>query len=333
MTSKIINTNKEKLETSNNISLEQLKDTNPKLYTHVKRALKAEKLNIDQKQEYLKLKQEKKDLTLDYYKITQAFAGEERLKQKNKELESILEEKSKILNELTKELSGIQETIQLTKQNIQNIEVKKLLLEYNEVKSMKERFLERKSQLTQEILSVEDAIEKSTKRPGKITPTVANQNLRKEIHILEAQIMEASKEIKEKEKEHLQAQYNYEEAKKLLKELQTPIISPILTGRNSVKRISFSKDTPALSENRSPVIKERNGSPTSPNKSGFVVLETPTSPDKRSSILNIVGKGMHETLTEQLAKALKGVGKPGQGMASKLLTVNRGEIIGKTHSK
>ena len=266
-------------------------------------------------------------MTLDYYKITQAFAGEERLKQKNKELESILEEKSKILNELTKELSGIQETIQLTKQNIQNIEVKKLLLEYNEVKSMKERFLERKSQLTQEILSVEDAIEKSTKRPGKITPTVANQNLRKEIH------MEASKEIKEKEKEHLQAQYNYEEAKKLLKELQTPIISPILTGRNSVKRISFSKDTPALSENRSPVIKERNGSPTSPNKSGFVVLETPTSPEKRSSILNIVGKGMHETLTEQLAKALKGVGKPGQGMASKLLTVNRGEIIGKTHSK
>ena len=124
MTSKIINTNKEKLETSNNISLEQLKDTNPKLYTHVKRALKAEKLNIDQKQEYLKLKQEKKDLTLDYYKITQAFAGEERLKQKNKELESILEEKSKILNELTKELSGIQETIQLTKQNIQNIKAK-----------------------------------------------------------------------------------------------------------------------------------------------------------------------------------------------------------------
>ena len=79
-----------------------------------------------------------------------------------------------------------------------------------------------------------------------------------------------------------------------------------------------------MTDLNSPKSIDRPGS----RKSTFVV-EAATSPEKRQCILKMVGKGMSETLTEQLSRALKGIGKPGQGIASKLLSVNRGEIIGK----
>lgn len=314
---------------------EQLKKVNPTLYNHIKRAIKVEQLNVGLKEEHMELKQERKDTRIKYYKITQAFAGEERLKVKLRETEAIVGEKGKEVDAKALELKELQDKINKTKVNIQNVQVKKLLFEYNEVKSIKERLFAEKEKLQNEIQQVVESLEKTHKNPQKVTPSKANQNFRKEITELEAQIMEASKAIKDKEKEHLQAQYNYEEAKRQLIELQRP--PEIVVRANTSRRVTI-KDTPGLSspERRSTYVVVGTDGQSSPNiserksilerRSSFKV-ESPTSPEKRSSILNMVGKGMHETLTEQLARALKGVGKPGQGIASKLLSVNRGDIV------
>jgi uncharacterized coiled-coil DUF342 family protein len=331
LNTQIFELKREKLETSSNVNIEQLKDTNPNLYNHVKRALKAEWTHYNLKQEQSRLKKEKKNLNIGYYKVTQAFATEEKLKLKIKEFEGILEEKGKYIDQITNELSELQEKIQITKKNIQNVEVRKLLFEYNELKSDKERLSNNVAEISAEIQSVQEKLEKTSKNPEKITPTAANQNLRKEIQQLETKIIEASKQIKEKEKEHLQAQFNYEEAKKVLKELQQPEIQFVRSNTN--RRVTIS-DSPITEKRLSVLISNDVSSQASPSKKSCLKQEeSVASPEKRNSILNIVGKGMTETLTEQLAKVLKGVGKPNHSIASKLLAVNRGELIGKMNSK
>lgn len=277
------------------------------------------------------MKEEKKDLQLQYYKITQAFAGEEKTKQKLKETEVVVEEKGKFVAELTKQLSDIQQKLHTAKANMHNVEVKKLLMEYNEVKARKERLLTSIQNLQVEIKNVEESTEKLSKNPEKITPSVANTNLRKEIKTIEAQIIEASRNLKEREKERFQAEFNYEEAVKQLKELMKP---PEIQVRNSLtKRVSI-KDGSSIFSPTSPDkrLNSSRGEALSPDKASkksVIFVENPTSPEKRANIVNMVGKGMTETLTEQLARALKGVGKPGQGIASKLLSVNRGNIVSK----
>ena len=85
-------------------------------------------------EELLRLKEQRKELRINYYKITKAFAGEDKVRQKVRETDNVVEERGKIVNELTAELSQLQQKIHVTKLNIQNVEVKKLLFEYNEVK-------------------------------------------------------------------------------------------------------------------------------------------------------------------------------------------------------
>ena len=329
---------------SNNYNLEQIKKTKPIFYNQIKKGLEVEKLYLKLNEEILSLKEQRKELSKHYYKITKAFTVEDKVKQRVKESEAVVEERGKIVDALTKELSELQQKIHVTKVNIQNVEVKKLLFEYNEVKGMKERLLEKKQRVAEEIIHVQETIEKLTKNPGKVTPSSANTNLRKEIQQLETRIMEASKEVREKEKESFQAQFNYEESKKTLQELQRPQIVPVVTRGPGSKRVTineavspskFSGESPAsptkFSEKRSS-IKGESIEKISDIRSS-IKAESPTSPEKRISILNMMSGGMTETLTEKLARALKGVGNPGQGIASKLLSVNRGEFIGKLSSK
>ena len=359
MQQKILNFKKQRLETSCNLSIEQLKETNPKLYPHVKRALKVERLNMDLKDEYHRLKEERKKLGADYYNITKAFTLEEKIRQKLGESEQILKDKERKINELTRELTDFQEKIHVTKQKIQNIEVKKLLFEYNQVRATKEQLIMRKYQINQDIIEAQECLEKTSKNPQKISPTTANQNLRTEICGIESTIIDASKNIKELEKEYTQVQYQYEEAVKVLHELMKPVVQPICIPRNSMARRATLRDlsSPTSPTKKSVTIREcpsativtervetsqiaspesrresvREESPFSRRSMGHA--ESPGSSQKRASILQMVGKGMTETLTEQLSKVLKGVGKPGTSLASKLLAVNRGEIVGKGRSK
>lgn len=279
----------------------------------------------------MNLKEQKKDLQLQYYKITQAFAGEDKTKQKMKETEVVVEEKGKFVAELTKELSEVQQKLHTAKLNMHNVEVKKLLLEYNEVRARKDRLQVSIQNLQEEISKVEENTEKLSKNPEKITPSVANTNLRKEIKAIEAQIIEASRGLKDREKERFQAEFNFEEAVKQLKELMKP---PEIQVRNSLsRRVSIREGasvfSPTSPDKRFNSSRGEALSPDKASKKSVIFVENTTSPEKRASILNMVGKGMTETLTEQLARALKGVGKPGQGIASKLLSVNRGNIIAK----
>lgn len=348
MNKKILNFKKETLEASTNLGIEQIKETNPNLYAHVKRAFKVEQKNIKLKEEQLKLKEERKQLRLEYFKITQAFAAEEKLKQKLKETEILVEAKEKNVNELTSKLSDFQEKNYVMKQNIQNVEVKKLFFNYNEICAKKEHLRNIKIELAKEIEQVQEILLKTSKHPEKITPTAANTNLRKEIRMLEMEVMEASKRIKELEQDHLQAQFAYEESKRTLRDLMKPVITPIYIPRTSLSRRSTLKDgmSPVSPGKKSVTIADyphsaiiyevgasiKAESPTSTKRASIlksIQPESPGSPQKRASILQILGKGMTETLTEQLSKALKGVGKPGSSISAKLLAMNRGALIGK----
>jgi chromosome segregation ATPase len=327
-----MNIKKDELETSSNLSLEQLKKNNPKLYNHVLRALKIEKQHLELKEELLRMKEEKKELQLQYYRITKAFAGEEKTKQKMKETEGVVEEKGKYVAELTKQLSEIQQRLHTAKLNMHNVELKKTLMEYNEVKARKERLVASNAGIEEEIRRTEENTEKLEKNPEKVTPSAANTNLRKEIKALEAQVIESSRKIKDKEKEKFQAEFNYEEACKQLKELQKPI--EIITRNSLSRRVSIREGSSVISPT-SPTkrFNDSRADALSPDKvasrKSVVIVEHVASPEKRASIVNMVSKGMTETLTEQLDRALKKVGKPGQGIASKLLSVNRGNIIAK----
>ena len=201
-------------------------------------------------------------------------------------------------------MSEIKKNINETRINIENSIVKNSVKKYNEYKTIRLFYADQIQKLIQENSDVQAEIEITAKNPKKISPAVANSNLRAEVKSLELQITERSKEIREKEREKLQESFRFEEKLKVLNGL-----------KGEVKKES----SPTKTETRSPI---KNNTLVKPANS----LSLRKIEQKRDTLIGILGQEATEGMTKEVLKVLKGVGQPGQGLASKVLELNRSQF-------
>lgn len=286
--------------------IEKLKTVNVKLYTLVKKMIQAEKQNLELKNQIASTEEVRKETRMEYQKITTALGLEDRMKKRIKDFEASYLVTKKSVDELRAKLASIRNSTKDTIDSIENSTVKDFMKKINEQRVVRTYYSEEIKKLNEENESMQEDIEITKKNPKKIPPAVANQNLRSEVKALEMQITERSKEIKEKEREKFQANYNYQEAIKTLN---------ILKAKAELVFPKSKPQTPSVANEKSVA---------APSIANSVHVQKKIEA-KRDSVLQIIGKGT-EGMTKDVMKVLKTVGKPGQGVASKVLELNRSQF-------
>ena len=125
---------------------------------------------------------------------------------------------------------------------------------------------------------------------------------------LERKITERSKDFKELEKEKARCNFHLEEILKALTALRAK--AEIVFGKpeqTPPKREVTEKTCPTPATQRS--------------NANIKKIEA-----KRDSVLEILGQGAGKGMTSEVMKVRRGVGKPGQGVASKVLELNRSQF-------
>ena len=283
--------------------IEKLKETKPNMCKAIKKTIQAEKLNLELKNANAKAEEDKNEIRMEYAKVTTALGLEEKVKKKYKDMEVEFQKRKNNVESLRKTLQDTKNKTKETIESIENSVVKDLIKKCNELRVVRAYYADQIKKLKEENEEIQNDIEITSKNPKKIPPAVANQNLRGEVKTLELQITERSKEIKEKEREKFQLNYSCEETLKtlaLLRKKAEEVFS------RPQQKVEVKQETTTASVR-------------SPNRT----ISQKKIEAKRDSVLEILGKGMTEGMSKEVMKALKGVGKPGQGIASKVLELNR----------
>ncbi|OMJ68936.1 hypothetical protein SteCoe_33467 [Stentor coeruleus] len=285
--------------------VEKLKNINPKLYTLVKKMIQAEKTNLQLKNSIINSEEDRKNMRIEYAKITTALGLEDKIKRRIKEVEEEVHAKEIVIENLSKNLNEVRRKTEDTMNSIENSDVKDILKKSNEVKAVRAYYAEQMEKLRKENVDILKEIEVTEKNPKKIPPAVANQNLRSEVKNLEVQITERSKEIKEKEREKFQANFHLEEAQKVMAEIKTKVDELTAKPKPKVQPKQEVKEKKVVVNPAQAMRK----------------IEA-----KRDSVLELLGKGINDDTGKEMMKVLKTVGKPGQGLASKVLELNRSQF-------
>ncbi|OMJ76765.1 hypothetical protein SteCoe_23778 [Stentor coeruleus] len=82
--------------------IEKLKNLNPKLYQLVKKQIQAERANLELKNSIIKSEEDRKNMRIEYAKITTALGLEDRVKKRIKEIEEEVHDKELVIENLTK---------------------------------------------------------------------------------------------------------------------------------------------------------------------------------------------------------------------------------------
>lgn len=284
------------------LEVEKLKKLNPKLYLLVKKMIQADKLNVELKESIANSEEQRKNMRQEYSKITTALGMEEKVKKKIKEVEAQVSQKQTIVENLRKKLEGMRKMTSDTIDNIENSVVKDIIKKCNDLRTIRSFLGEQINSLQVEYNDLLEEIDNAEKNPKKIAPAVANQNLRGEVKSLETSITERSNMVKEKEREKHQLSFNLEQSQKELADLKAKV-STLINKPEEVKK----KAEPVAAKK------------PEPNKG----LSQKALERKRTSVLEILGKGATEGMGKEVMKILKGVGESGQGLASKVLELNR----------
>ena len=288
--------------------MEKLKKFNGKLYTLVKKMLQAEKNNFELKDQISNIEDCRKDIRIGYQKITTALGFEEKVRKRIEEAKEELGAKRISVESLRKRLDQVRNQTEDTVNKIENSVVKEIMKRINELRENRTYYQEEMKILRDDIAEFESQLEITKKNPKKIPPAVANQNLRAEVKGLETKITERSKDFKELEREKSRCNFHLEEMLKAL------------TALRAKAEIVFAK--PEVPQPKKEVTEKTCPTPaTQKGNAGMKKIEA-----KRDSVLDILGRGDGKGMTSEVMKVLKGVGKPGQGVASKVLELNRSQF-------
>ena len=276
--------------------LAQLEETNPKLFALVKKIIVAEETNLLLVEELTFLEQEKNKTRADYYKITQFLGQEEKIKLKIREIEKEIERSEYNIQNLKNKVNDAVLNLEKEKETVNRSEIKELLRKNDDLKNVKQDINQKIHDLNENIYHLEAEIISEKKCENKSPPT----NLKQEIKNLEAEITEKSKELKIKQAEK----------KKLFLQYEQKLKDTALIRRSRVK---ISKD----SRTKSPLKLALSKSTSNFNT------------EKRDIIVDLVGKSIAEGNPSHMKHALRHIGSQGQGIASKLVQLNRDEFLKK----
>ena len=270
--------------------------------------LQAEKTNFELKDQVTNIEECRKDIRIGYQKITTALGMEEKVRKRIEEVKVDLDAKRTSVEGLRKRLDQVRSQTSDTINKIENSLVKEIIKKISSLRERRTYYSEETKALKDDIAQFEEQLEITKKNPKKIPPAIANQNLRSEVKELERKITERSKDFKELEKEKARCNFHLDE------------ILKALTALRAKAEIVFGKpeQTPPKRE-----VTEKT-CPTPVTQRGNANIKKIEA--KRDSVLEILGKGAGKGMTSEVMKVLRGVGKPGQGVASKVLELNRSQF-------
>ena len=289
------------------LEVEKLKKVNPKLHLLVKKMIQADRQNLELKKAIESSEESRKNTRQEYAKITTALGLEDKVKRKIKEVEVQVNSKKTVVENLRTKLETIRKMTNDTIDNIENSVVKDIIRKCNETRTIRAFLSEQIQALQKEFDDLVEEIDNAEKNPKKIAPAVANQNLRSEVKSLETWITERSNLIKEREREKHQLAFHLEQSSKELAELRAKV-EMLIKKQEEPKKAAEVKDK---AQEKKPAAKG---------------LSQKAIEAKRNSVLEILARGTSEGMGKEVMKVLKGVGQPGQGLASKVLELNRSQF-------
>ena len=310
--------NKKLQEDSKLLSFQQLNTINPKLFNLASKLIQTERKNLKFKQLVSSSEDKKREIRSQYATIANAFAQEESIKKRIQEMEPKVREKEEIVKNLMKKLQITQGVTEQTIDRMEESGFKDMWSRCMEVRGLREVLAGIILNKKKDIEDLVNDIENTEKNPEKIPPATANKSLRKEIKEFERQISERSIEEKEKERIKFQMRFQLELKSKELKELKNHV--KVLEGNMVTEGEIEEKIQPEMSKRQETLNSERKS----------LTLKTCESDKvfdmKRKTVIEFLGKGITDGMGETVIRMLKDVGKPGQGLASKVIELNRSQF-------
>jgi hypothetical protein len=275
--------------------LAQLEHNNPKLFILVKRMIAAEESSFLLKEEMNYLEQERNKVRAEYHKYTHCLGQEEKVKLKLRENEKEYERYQASCKYFKLKSKDLEELIEMEKEKVARSGTKDLMerLEIlNKQKSESGQLVDKLSMILQNL--EKEIVSEKTKENKEIPP-----NLKQEIRALEQDITQHNKDLKLK----------LLEKKKLQSEYESKMKTVINTRRSSTKntREGFYKSKHVISK-----------SSTCLNSAGL---------SKREALVGILAKNLAEVKHNEIGHYLRNFGSQDQGIASKLVCLNRDEFL------
>lgn len=283
--------------TSGESKLAQLEFSNPKLFALVKKIIAVEETNTLLKEELIFFEQERNKTRAEYYRITQCLGQEEKIKLKIREVEKETERSLANRKFLEIKVRDLIFDLDRLKDYVKKSDSKQLMLRFEHLLEKKEESGKLVDELCETIEKLEMEIDMEKVTGNREQPT----NLKQEIRNLEFEITEKTKELKQKLLEKKKLQEEFEKKSKEKRNYK------ILTGVKSRENLSKGKSQHIISKSTS-------------NLTSF-------DSSKREAIVGIIGKNVIDNNPRELKNVLKNFGSQGQGLATKLVQLNREEFL------
>lgn len=298
-----INREKKKLDQDCEKLEDYLRQTNTGLFVIVSKFHLAKKNNLELKIQLRKLIKERQILTKSYSKLTAALVKETRMSEK---MEKIENQERKNRDKLVS-INVLKKMIEHLKipEPVENLELNVIINKINRLQESLKENEKIKRDLKISIEMTQAEVDYKKRNPQNIPPALANKYYREEIKMIEIDMAEKSRIIKNLEKQKLYEHINYSD---LVKEKE--LLEPKKKNTKSVSCIcTFSNLKP-----------EKNG------------LRNYLGQDKarknRNDSRNIIGllrKNGEPTITREVLSALD-VYAPGKNITSKIIEFNRGHV-------
>ncbi|OMJ75994.1 hypothetical protein SteCoe_24756 [Stentor coeruleus] len=296
-----INREKKRLDQDCEKIEDYLRQSNTGLFVIVSKFNLAKKNNLELKYQLRKLIKERQILTSSYSKLTGALVRETRLSEKVEKIES---QERKNRDKLVS-INVLKKMIEHLKipEPVENPQLNAIINKINKLEEMLKENEKIKRNLKISIEMTQAEVDYKKRNPQNIPPALANKYYREEIKMIELDMAEKSRIIKNLEKQKLCENINYSDS---LKEKE--LLEPKKKNTKSVSCIcSYSNLKPEKNGLRNylgqdKVKKNRNDS---------------------SNITGMLRKNGEPTITREVLSALD-VYAPGKSITSKIIEFNRG---------
>lgn len=275
--------------------LVQLEQTNPKLYTLVKRMIAAEESAYLLKDEISYLEQERNKLRTEYHKYTHALGQEDKFKLKLREIDKEAERFNASFNYFKIKAKDLKEFIDMEKEKIARSGTRDLIERLEVLNKHKSESAGLVDKLVSDLEELENEIVAERNNEDKDPPG----NLKYEIKALEHDITEYNKELKMK----------ILEKKKLQNEFDAKLKTVANTRRSSTKttREGFYKSKHVISKSSACLHSDED--------------------KKRGLFTSMVSQKLQGTRPRELKHFLRNFGSQDQGITTKIVCLNRDEFL------
>mmetsp|Transcript_32492 Transcript_32492/g.32220 ORF Transcript_32492/g.32220 Transcript_32492/m.32220 type:complete len:309 (-) Transcript_32492:3-929(-) len=285
-------------------SLEQMRNKNPKLFFLMSKTMQAEENNQNLKIATEELTRSRNDIRMEYYDVTSKLTFEDQLKSGQRKMEQDIENYEKKNKDLEAKLNQRKFQLKDFERLKDRPHVKKYLRRFQTLEKEHQYFQEKIRGIYDDLDECELKMLEKTKGLTKMTETETCRRLREEIKSIETQIINMTKEDKEKEKQLKELKFNYEEIGK-----QVTVFSRCVTPMS----LSQQEQKPTVAQEK------ESGSPNKKKKM--------SEEQKRQKLVILLEKELKEGQPAKVLKELKNIGKPNQGIATKIVEINRGEFL------